>query len=643
MLVKNKELYEFGVFRLDVTERTLTRSDSSKNSELPDKAFQTLCLLVRQSGHLLTKKELMAQIWPDSFVEENNLDKCIHAIRLVLGEKSSEQKYIQTVRKHGYRFVADVRKVAGPDSNNGFSERVSLPEASLPIREPDNAVPTQAGKLTVRPVRRIYFIAAALVIVIVSAGLYLVPKRYAAAERVRSLAVLPLMPIDTSNRNALHEGGITDSLILKLSAIKGLTVRPLSAVRKYADVEQDPIVAGHEQVADYVLASNYQMSGDRIQVTAQLFDVETGQVAQTFKVEKAGEDTFAMQDAVARDISDSLVARFELASGATISNRGTTNENAYLFYLNARNLMGRTSLPIAQESVEYLEEAVRLDPQFARAYAGLARGRVELSNLVDDPAQDCDKARIAIERGLVLDNNLAEAHLSSGLLKHRCEWNFAEAESEFRRAVEIDTNSDAAHAAYASYLNTVGRSDEAIAEIERAIALSPNSVLNHIQHGIILYFARQYDASVNAFRHASEVGQLGKAHGWMWTACIAKGDEAQAFEWFLKDQNEKQLKPDVARAEKYKLIFKMTGWKGIREEELGAERASPIYSKGRFYRLARWSTQLGNYDEAFAYLNSALERRDAQLLLLKFEPTFDAIRSDLRYAELLKRIGFPVY
>ena len=115
MSEENKELYEFDNFRLDLAEHTLTRRDGSENGRLPEKAFQTLCLLVQKSGHLLTKKELIDQIWPDAFVEENNLDKCIHAIRRVLGEKGDEHKYIETVRKHGYRFVADVRRVGQID------------------------------------------------------------------------------------------------------------------------------------------------------------------------------------------------------------------------------------------------------------------------------------------------------------------------------------------------------------------------------------------------------------------------------------------------------------------------------------------------------------------------------------------------
>jgi DNA-binding winged helix-turn-helix (wHTH) protein/TolB-like protein/Tfp pilus assembly protein PilF len=643
MSEENNELYEFGFFRLDVTEHTLTRLDGSKNGQLPEKAFQTLCLLVQKSGRLLTKKDLIDQIWPSAFVEENNLDKCIHAIRHVLGEKPNEQKYIQTVRKHGYRFVAEVRKC--PANGNGTAAgqppRQDSAEAEPITHGTDPKVLPKPHHAAVSRKSSVRVALAGLVVAIAAAGLYVGTMRRSSLPESVSIAVLPLNPVSVSDIYAFLEGGITDSLFLRLNSAKGFTIRPLSAMRKYFGVEQDPVAVGREQMADYVVASNYQLSGGRIQVTTQLVDVKTGQVAESFKVEEDAENSFAIQDSIAREISDSIVARFGMATGSIISRRGTTNENAYRYYLQAVNLMGRMSLPVAQEAVEYLEEAVQLDPNFARAHAGLARSRVELSNLVDDPAEDCNKAQTAVGEALKLDAELAQAYEASAMLKHRCAWDFAGAESDFRKALELDPNSDSTHAAYAWYLNMAGRSDEANAQIEWAIRLNPNSTAYHIQHGIILYFSRRFDASIDELRHASEIGQLGLAYGWLWTASIEKGDEAQAFQWFLKYETEKQLKPNAAKIENLKAIFRNDGWNGIRKMQLETELASPIYEKGRFYRISRLETQLGNNDDAFKYLNLAFERRDAQLLLLKYEPTFDALRSDPRYQDLLQRIGFP--
>src|SRR6187455_569220 len=201
MLLKNKELYEFGEFRLDVEEHTLTRSDGLKNGQLPEKAFQTLIILVRNGGRLLTKQELIDQIWPDSFVEENNLDKCVHAIRHVLGEKPGEQKFIETVRKHGYRFVAEVNHLGGP--NDGAASVLdseflteSIPNTNVIDRSPAPTSERTRGIGRTTIVVAIVFLGAAM------ASIYfLYPAKEVVAKDRTEFAVLPVNPIDPANRS----------------------------------------------------------------------------------------------------------------------------------------------------------------------------------------------------------------------------------------------------------------------------------------------------------------------------------------------------------------------------------------------------------------------------------------------------------
>jgi DNA-binding winged helix-turn-helix (wHTH) protein/tetratricopeptide (TPR) repeat protein len=512
MSKETNELYEFGAFRVNIDQHTLERIDGVKNGSLPEKAFQTLVVLLRNGGNLVTKEQLIQSVWPDTIVEENNLDKCIWAVRHFLREKPGDQKYIETVRKHGYRFVADVRRVPG---------NVTGAEIETPIRS----------------------------------------DRADGSPQPREIAG-PLLPAPANGR-----------------------------MRKYPLAIRIAIVA---LVAATLLAILY----------------------------------FRGRRSASESTSVALL-------------RGTTNENAYQYYLDSLNLMGRVSIPVAQEAVDSLEEAIHLDPGFARAYAGLARARVELSNLVDDPKPDCEKARIAVGQALTLDPSLAEAYQASGMFKHRCEWDFASAEADLRRALVLDPHLDSSHWAYAYFLNNMGRSDEAIAEIEQAISLNPTSVANHVHHGIILYCARRYDDAIATLRYADQIGHLNSAHGWLYTAYLQKGDDAQAFEWFIKAETEKQVKPDPARIEQLRSIFETAGWRGIRELQLETELASPVYVKGRFYRLARLAVQLGKTDDAFRYLNMAFERRDVQVLLLKLEPSFDPIKSDPRYSEILKRVGLP--
>ncbi len=269
MSLEKKEIFEFEGFRLDIGERTLTRTDGSKNGQLPEKAFQTLVILVRNSGRLLTKHELIDRIWPDSFVEENNLDKCVHAIRQVLGEKPGEQKFIETVRKHGYRFVAEVTAMeTSRDSGAKLldSEFLTEPTAfETHLPSTISTATTRSGELVVsaewsaddvekivqenrnihpesqpvlEPNRTSWTIKRSIVVAVLllaplAAMIYFPFFRSSDSKSVavtRSIAVLPLRPIDPANRSDIFEIGIADALIQRLTAIKGFVVLPLSGL-----------------------------------------------------------------------------------------------------------------------------------------------------------------------------------------------------------------------------------------------------------------------------------------------------------------------------------------------------------------------------------------------------------------------------
>ena len=200
-----------------------------------------------------------------------------------------------------------------------------------------------------------------------------VGKRAPSEGGKKSIAVLPIKSINAANRDQIYEIGIADSLILKLSSLKGFVVRPLSAMRKYADVGQDPIAAGREQKADYALASNYELAGGKIRITSELFNVANGQIEETYKSEKDVANVFAMQDAIAGEVGNILSARFVTTSSARPTKRGTTNEEAYRLYLEGMYLLGKRSMADGKKAAEILEEAVRLDPNYAVAWTGLAQ------------------------------------------------------------------------------------------------------------------------------------------------------------------------------------------------------------------------------------------------------------------------------
>jgi tetratricopeptide (TPR) repeat protein len=451
----------------------------------------------------------------------------------------------------------------------------------------------------------------------------------------KSIAVLPIKPIDTANRDEIYEVGIADSLIIKLSSMKGLLVRPLSATRKYADLAQDPIAAGKEQQVDYVLASNYQLVGGKIRITSQLFHVANGQVEETYKSEKDAGDVFAMQDAVARELGDKLSVRLVVQSGGLAGRRGTTNEEAYRLYHQAMYLYDRRNPANAHKAVELLERAIQLDPAFARAWAGKAHVHRALANFSGNTHEEYRKSMEAINRALELDNNLADAHSALCENKFFYERDFAGAELECKRAIELDPNSSLGHQVYSRNLMVQERFDESIAEIKTAIDLEPTSLFSQRNFGIAFYYARRYPEAVAQFKRVTEMDPTFEAtYPWLINTLKLQGNEVEAFEWFMKWQGVQEADKDTLQA--FKTAYQRAGWRG-----LGLERVKRFdESKIRTYFMeACMAAQADNKNKALEYLETSYQRREWGMAFIRFEPALDVLRGDPRFDDLVRRVG----
>jgi DNA-binding winged helix-turn-helix (wHTH) protein/tetratricopeptide (TPR) repeat protein len=564
-----KELYEFGPFRLDVEEHTLTRTDGPINDLLPEKAFQTLCFLVQKRGHLLTKQELLSEIWPDSFVEENNLDKCIHAIRQTLGEKPGDNKYIETVRKHGYRFVAEVNTLGAPRQHGAsVLDSEFLTEWTPNSTLADNGrviAPSNQSLWTSRS--PIIFIGIFLVVAAIGSAYFLYPAKEAVAKNRTEFAVLPVNPIDPATRSDLYEIGIADSLIQTLNSVKGFVVRPLSATRKYTEIGQDPLAAGREQMVDYVLASNYQIADGKIRITSQLYNIQSGLVEGSFKVEQENSTIFVVQDAVAANIGRSLLKRLDREPDHS-AKRFTTNEEAYRLYIQGKILAGKRNDGDERKAIEYFEQAVRLDPNFALAYAELASAHSRGFNDGGRKAtEEYLKAKAAIEKALAIDDNLAEAHSYFGVIKSNYEWDFAGAEVEHKRAVELNPNSSTVHCLYAMLLGILGKTEESIAEMKTAIDLEPDSVANHHGYGWLLFQARRYDEAIAEEERVVEMDPtIIMANNVLANSYGFKGEDDKSFEAFVRMRTLRRETPEEISS--LKAVYARSGWRGIFERQL---------------------------------------------------------------------------
>ena len=540
-----------------------------------------------------------------------------------------------------------VDRALAKDKKQRYSNMAEMAEDLYLLRETTG---DKSSAPLILPARRPFarqrsylFAVAALMSLLVGAlalGFYFSRPGKTALGGTKSIAVLPLKPINTSSRDEIYEIGIADSLINRLGATKGFVVRPLSAIRKYADLEQDPIAAGREQQVDYVLASNYQIAGGKVRVTSQLLNVETGQLEETYKSETDASDVFAMQDAIGDEMGNRLQTRFALTSGTPAAARDTDNEEAYRLYLQGMYFYDRRTRTDAHKAVETLEQAVRLDPNYARAWAGLAHAHRYLINLGDvyqtNIHDETRKSMEAVNRALALDTNVSEAYSALCDNKMYYEYDFEGAENACRRALELKPGSPLAHNTYGRFLMSRGRFDEAVYELKTAIELEPTSYFHQIVYLTCLALARRYD---EAFRQMDRIAELnpGNAFRLYWHnagALMTQEDPPKAFERWMKYL--KAANADEQTIRLYETIYQTAGWQGVMREHASRNKENP--NREHLFLIAAIQAQIGDKETALEFLEKSYARREFWMAHLQFEPRLDSLRGDPRFEELVRRV-----
>ena len=677
-LTNNGKIYEFADFRLDPAENLLLRNGEAIS--MKPKAFSALVLLVENHGNLVEKSELMNRIWGDSFVEESAVSKCIWSIRAALGDGSKDQKFIQTVPKRGYRFVSEVaisqskngdhaieasagafdhehpKFVAGSNvlpihsrSNAGHlnlaSETIAATErfVSYPVSDPHEALHIVPASNPLRRSSKYYAVAILVFLVMgVAGGYYLLnrPSPIATIGPAR-IAVLPLKPVAAENRDAIIEFAVAESLIIKLSMSPNLSVRPLSDVRKYVELDRDPIEAGKELNTDYVLSSNYQVIDGKIRVTSQLFNTATRKTEATFKSESGAENKFELQDAVANEIGNALFKQFGQTGESFTAKRGTENEAAYRLYLQGQYLVEKKKGPDAIRAIELFDQALEIDPNYANAWAGKANAHCTSAHVGGiEPKVAFASAKPALKRAFELDPNSAEAHAVRGIITFDYDWKFEEGLEHLRRARELDPNHEWARRAYARRVALIGRTDEGLAEIKTAIDISPSSVFNQFDYADILYQARRYDEAIAQLQRVLEMdGPATWVSNRMWVNYHMKGDYERAYTWFLKFHEDIRTAP--AEIDAYRQAYAMSGWASVLK--LNAKNLEARRREGQFDPFARPVIQLtalvGDYDAAFDYLKRSVRFQELWIPSMFHDPAYDGLRQDPRFGKILREAG----
>ena len=652
MRIPPQAFYEFGPFRLDTARHRLTRA--GEVISLTPKALELLLALIEQGGKVVEKNELMQRVWPDTFVEESNLSVHVFALRKALGETNEGESYIETVPRQGYRFTASVRDV-NAIGDEVVVERHSLSRVTieeqdvpaeieaLPKRESVGALETLRLE-SPNPKRRALYVGLALLLAVTGGLAYRRLKTEAKQPRtsaeVRSLAVLPFRMLGEGKDEEYLGLGLADSLITHFGKTQRIIVRPTSAVSRYAEGEHDPLAVGRTLGVEAVLEGNTHMVGERLRVTARLVRVSDGASLWAGTFDEKMTDIFAVEDSISRQVAQALVLNRGDADQKPRDKRPTENVEAYQLYLKGRYLWSRKATDGVKKAVQYFERAIQLDPQYAQAYSGLADCYLALSEFSSMPrAEAYSKSISAAERAISLNPNLAEAHTTLGFIRLSRDWDYANAELEFKRAIELDPNYANGHQFYGVYLTAVGQTDAAIKQTHRALELDPLSILNNSQLGRCLYLARRYDESIEQSLKTLELDSTSaSAHAYIGQSYGHKGMFAEAIPALQKSVEMSDGRPEMKSALGY--VYALSGKKDearkIIEELSLSNREFSFVS----YHLAVIYAGLEEKDQAFRQLNKAYQERDIFLgVRLKTDPKLDSLRSDKRFQDMLLRVG----
>jgi DNA-binding winged helix-turn-helix (wHTH) protein/TolB-like protein/Flp pilus assembly protein TadD len=608
-------IYQFGPFQLDTAEQTLTRE--GKPVAITGKAFQTLLVLVENCGHTLTKDDLLSKVWPDTFVEELTLAQNISTLRKALGDDKSDSKYIQTIQRKGYRFIAAVIQLDRTHDEEA-------PASSPAKNKPGWVIPV-----------------VGLLVLAVAAGIYFfrpTPRKVIQGPQVKSIAVLPFTPLTGGDGDEALQLGMADALITKLSNIKQIVVRPTSSILKYSNTTPDPVAVGREQLVDALLEGKVQRSGERIRVTVQLIRVSDGQPLWADKFDETFTNIFEVQDSISQQVAQRLVAQLTGAEQRQLAKRYTDNTEAYQRYLKGRFFWNKFNEDGLSKAIDYFKQAIAIDPNYALAYTGLSVSyNVQGAVGVLPPAQTWTDARWTAEKAVALDDSLAEGHSALGAVKLLYEWDWPAADRELKRALELNPNYAEAHELFGYYYWVTGQLDRALGELRRAQELAPATTIITVDVAQAFYYQGRYDECLEMLAIARELDPD------FLSPLFLTG---QAYE--RKGMNAKAITECESAIEKYGRQPPILAALGFAYSASGKRREAEAVvneletSWRRYYfspvGIALVHTGLGNKDRAFFWLAKGVEARDPQMIWLRIEPQFESIHADPRFHALFERM-----
>jgi TolB-like protein/DNA-binding winged helix-turn-helix (wHTH) protein/Flp pilus assembly protein TadD len=664
----------FGTFEVSLPSGEVRKA--GVRIRVQQQPLKLLEVLLEHPGEVVSREELRSRVWPnESFGDfDQAVNIAIAKLRGALGDSAENPRYIETLPKRGYRFIADVSfvdadgRIRRPDSASANSTgtepghrlqgngMAGPPETELGHQLQGNGLPippvTERGPqiqdagLAVSPERRLRLtgrgiVALALVLSLAILCVLLVRSRGHRPTPIRSLAVLPLENLSGDAAQSYFSDGMTDELITDLAQISALRVISRTSVMTYKGAHKTLPQIARELNVDAVVEGTVLRAGDQVRITAQLIDASTDKHIWSQSYEGDLRDTLALQDQVARAIAEQIQINLTPREQAALKSVRVVNPESYESYLKGRYFWNKRTADGLRVALAYFNQAAEEDPNNARAYSGLADTYALLGDwqyAVMPPKEAYPKAKTAALKAVELDSSLGEAHNSLAFVLDGFDWDLDSGGKEFRRAIELNPGYATAHHWYADHLALLGQYDKAIVEMKKAESLDPLSLIINTDLAELLVLAHSYDEAIGQSRKTIEMDpNFAMAHNQLGQAYLQKHMYDQAI---AELQNAVQLSgrsptciANLARA------YSLSGKRSEAMKLLNDLKSSSTAKYSHASEVAAIYASLGDKDEAMNWLEKGYAERFNPGVLIR--PGFDPLRTDPRFQDLVHRLGLP--